>query len=79
MSYLKYTCSSGLSVCTHEAHILETLHAKHTRSNSNLDCITTLTKSGTHENRLHSMLTCLIQLLFKKFRLRWSPFRIHGP
>ena len=50
MSVFEVQCSSGLSVCTHEAHILETLHAKHTRSNSNLDCITTLTKSGTHES-----------------------------
>ena len=51
MSVFEVHCSSGLSVCTHEAHIiLETLHAKHTRSNSNLDCITALTKSGTHES-----------------------------
>ena len=39
------------TVCTHEAHILETLHAKHTHVvNSSLDCITTLTKSDSHES-----------------------------
>ena len=41
-----------LSMCTCEAHILESLHVKDTHSwsiaISNLDCITALMKSSTH-------------------------------